>query len=162
MVATKERGAVERNLRGPQGAHCIRRYSEVNVHIPPNAKHDMPAPASAHSIIDQEALARLRRFGGDKLLGDMIELFAQHGPERVVAARAGFETADSVVVKAALHALKSSAGQLGALAVQELCAAGEMRAAKGDLSEMSLILVRLEEEVQRALAALASDRKPAP
>lgn len=122
----------------------------------------MPAQASAHSTIDQEALARLRRFGGDKLLGDMIDLFAQHGPERVVAARAGFETADSAVVKAALHALKSSAGQLGALAVQEICATGEMRAAKGDLSEMSAILVRLDEELQRALGALATHRKTTP
>jgi HPt (histidine-containing phosphotransfer) domain-containing protein len=121
----------------------------------------MPAQASTHSTIDQEALARLRRFGGDKLLRDMIDLFAQHGPERVVAARAGFETADSVVVKAALHALKSSAGQLGALAVQELCATGEMRAAKGDLSDMSSILVRLEDELRRALTVLAAHRKPA-
>jgi len=121
----------------------------------------MPAQASAQSIIDQQALARLRRFGGDKLLGDMIELFAQHGPERVSAARAGFETADSAVVKAALHALKSSAGQLGALTVQELCAAGEMRATNGDLSDMSAILVRLDEELRRALTALASHRKTA-
>jgi HPt (histidine-containing phosphotransfer) domain-containing protein len=111
--------------------------------------------------IDQQAVARLRRFGGDKLLGDMIDLFAQHGPERLAAAQAAFSIRDAAVVKAALHALKSSAAQLGASVVYQLCSDGEGQAASGDLSRIEPVLVRLDEELPRALAALDDDwRQP--
>src|SRR2546422_10344193 len=72
------------------------------------------------TCIDGEALARLRRIGKEKLLHDMIDLFLQHAPNWISTAPAGQQTGDFESLERAAHSLKSSAGNMGARAVQEL------------------------------------------
>ena len=100
--------------------------------------------------IDPEAIARLRRFGGDKLLFEMIELFMVGGAERLTAAIDGIAAGDTNAAERALHSLTSSAGQLGALALQKLCARGEQLAAKGNGSALMSLAPELEAAYETA------------
>lgn len=93
--------------------------------------------------VDHEALERLRRVGGSRLIRGMIRTFLETAPERIVAARRALAAADAVGVGQAAHALRSSAGQLGAIGLQELCADVERRAAAGEISAALVDALRL-------------------
>ena len=111
--------------------------------------------------LDPSALRRLRRFGGEKLLAEMIALFAEHAPARLVAARNAFARGDSIGIKSALHALKSSAGQLGAARMHALCSTGERLARDGDLPSLEVVLNDLTNELPRVRQWLASELREA-
>jgi len=117
--------------------------------------------SSAHADFpetDPEALERLRRFGGNKLLGDMITLFLEAMPQRLSAARRGITSGDAHVVEHELHALKSSAAQLGALRMHRLSQEGEQLAKAGTLGPASDVLDQLDAEMPRVQEWLASAR----
>jgi HPt (histidine-containing phosphotransfer) domain-containing protein len=97
--------------------------------------------------LDQSALDRLQRFGGGKLLREMIALFLAAAPERIAAARAGVETGDAPAAEMALHSLKSSSAQLGAMRMQRLCEQGEALARTGTLDIVGFLVHDLEEEL---------------
>jgi two-component system sensor histidine kinase/response regulator len=99
---------------------------------------------------DDAALARLRRFGGEKLLGEMVLLFFEHAPTRADAARAGVANGDANAVRMALHALKSSAAQLGAMRLHDICAEGEARAGRGMTDGLQQVVADLDAELPRA------------
>jgi two-component system sensor histidine kinase RpfC len=105
---------------------------------------------------DPEALERLRRFGGAKLLRDMISLFLEAMPQRLAAARRGLSRGDAHAVEHELHALKSSAAQLGALRMSRLSQDGEHLAKAGTLDAAPEILDQLDAEVPRVHAWLES------
>lgn len=107
---------------------------------------DAGAPAEA---LDIAALQRLKRFGGDKLLTEMIGLFLTAAPERIAAARAATDAADAPAAELALHSLKSSSAQLGAMRMQRLSAEGERLAHTGDLAGVAPLVQGLEEEFTR-------------
>jgi HPt (histidine-containing phosphotransfer) domain-containing protein len=95
------------------------------------------------------ALDRLRRFGGGSLLRKMIQLYLVAAPERIEAAsRAGAE-GDIEGVERALHSLKSSSAQLGAMRMQRLSEQGEQRARTGSLDGVRELTSALEEELAR-------------
>jgi len=81
--------------------------------------------------IDRPHLDRLAaRFGADFLV-QLIDLFVAQGRERMAAAEEAIVTGDTTAIVAAAHALKSSAGNLGAAALGQC--AGEIER-KGDTS----------------------------
>ena len=98
---------------------------------------------------DPEALERLRRFGGDKLLCDMVVLFLEALPRRLASARAGLGRGECHAVEHELHALKSSAAQLGALRMHRLSQEGELLAKAGTLDGLARILNDLDAEEPR-------------
>jgi HPt (histidine-containing phosphotransfer) domain-containing protein len=98
---------------------------------------------------DPTALDRLKRFGGGKLLGEMISLFLSTAPERIGAARAGLEARDASATEMAMHSLKSSSAQLGALRMQRLCERGEKLAHEGALDSVAEVMQGLETEYPR-------------
>jgi HPt (histidine-containing phosphotransfer) domain-containing protein len=107
--------------------------------------------------LDPAALERLQRFGGGKLLREMIALFLVAAPERLAAARRGVAAGDASEMEMALHSLKSSAAQLGALRMQRLSEQGELLARSGSAGVADAIapLVKdLEEEFVRVHAWL--------
>ena len=99
--------------------------------------------------MDQASLDRLRRFGGGKLLREMVSIFLETTPQRLDAARAGIGAGDAKSVEMALHSLKSSSGQLGALRMQRLCSAGEGRARQGSAEGAPEIMRALDDEYSR-------------
>lgn len=114
------------------------------------------------SSTDDAALDRLRRFGGGKLLNEMIGLFVSTTPERILAARSGVDTGNMHAVEMALHSLKSSSAQLGAMEMQRLCERGEQLARAGTLDGLDRIVADLEEEFARVQTWLARSRTVEP
>ena len=117
--------------------------------------HALPAGMPA---LDPDALSRLERFGGKKLLFEMIALFQVAAPERVAAASAGLACGDIEAVELALHSLKSSSGQLGAVRLGLLSERGEALTRAGDLDGMTAIVGELNHELVRVQAWLSSAR----
>lgn len=99
--------------------------------------------------LDPEALARLQRFGGVKLLDEMIALYVQTAPRRLAEAEAALSAGDASATANALHSLKSSSAQLGAARLSELCEEGEAIAVTGALSGVAIILTASREELGR-------------
>jgi len=89
---------------------------------------------------DPDALARLERFGGRKLLHEMIALYLENAPGRLAAAADGVAAGDPVAAENALHSLKSSSAQLGALRLSRLCEEGEAIARGGRLEGIAEVL----------------------
>ena len=108
-----------------------------------------PTPGAEPPPTDAGALDRLRRFGGDKLLREMIALFLTAAPERIAAARTAVERNDVAGVELALHSLKSSSAQLGAVRMQRLSEQGEHRARAGSLDGLPNLTEELEQELTR-------------
>lgn len=109
--------------------------------------------------LDAEALGRLRRLGGDKLVGEMIVLFFEHAPGRVEAAVAAEKAGDLEQVSAAVHSLKSSAGNLGMTVVTHLAEAIERRATDGDAAAVAALLRDLKECFPRWTALLDEEKR---
>jgi HPt (histidine-containing phosphotransfer) domain-containing protein len=109
-------------------------------------------------LVDDAALERLRSFGGHKLLNGMIELFVRNAPTRAADAREALDCGDAGALRSALHALKSSAGQLGAATVYQACIAGEELASRGDLSDCVPHVQRIETDLPRACRELEEIR----
>jgi HPt (histidine-containing phosphotransfer) domain-containing protein len=112
-----------------------------------------PLPA-----VDPAALDRLRRFGGRTLLARMIDLFLIAVPERLDAAARAGATGDAEGVERALHSLKSSSAQLGAMRMQRLSEQGEHRARTGSLDGVAQLTSALDDEFARVREWLTSAR----
>ena len=107
-----------------------------------NAEEGRRVPPS----FDSASLDRLKRFGGVKLLREMIDLFLVGATERLAAARAGLDAHDAAAVELALHSLKSSSAQLGAPRMQQLSEEGEALASQGTLDNVHTLVRELEAE----------------
>lgn len=111
---------------------------------------------NAVALLDETALDRLRGFGGEKLLRGMIELFVKNAPTKIADAREALDCGDAAALRAALHALKSSAGQLGATSVHQACVAGEELASRGELNGCVPHVQRIESDLPLACRQLES------
>ena len=100
-------------------------------------------------MLDQAAIDRLKGFGGAKLVRGMIELFLSNAPLKAADAREALECGDTAALRAALHGLKSSAGQLGAQSVYQACIAGEELASRGELLPCAPHVERIEADLPR-------------
>ena len=107
--------------------------------------------------LEPKALALLRRVGGDALLAQLAAAFLGQAGTRLEAARAGVGAGDPAPVERAMHTLKSSSRQLGAMALGDLCAETEALAARGELAPLSGILDRVGEELERVRSALGRE-----
>ena len=106
------------------------------------------------SVIDAEALDRLKEWGGDKLLTQMVRLFLDNSAKRMDQIRTGVETSDGAESEKGSHSLKSSAANVGALEVRRIAAEIEAAAVKGDSDSVRDMLPGLEEAYAEARAAL--------
>jgi HPt (histidine-containing phosphotransfer) domain-containing protein len=109
--------------------------------------------------VDPEALTRLERFGGSKLLREMIALYVDSASGRLAAAEAATAAGDIVAAENALHSLKSSSAQLGAIRLSQLCEQGEALARAGTFAGIAEVLRSSREELSRAEAWLARERE---
>ena len=98
---------------------------------------------------DARALDRLERFGGGKLLAEMIALFLSVAPERMATARQAHEARDLPTLERAMHSLKGSAAQLGAVRLQRLSGEGERLARSGSVGGVPILMQTLDEELAR-------------
>jgi HPt (histidine-containing phosphotransfer) domain-containing protein len=110
----------------------------------------------ATPVCNLEALDRLGKWGGEKLVHEMVALFRTQAAERLSALRAGLRNGTAANVERAAHALRSSSGQVGAARMQALCVQLESRAAGGDLTGVPELLASLEGELVRYEAAVGT------
>ena len=82
-------------------------------------------------------------------MNDMIRLYVETAPSRIAAADEGLASGDAAAIGNALHSLKSSSAQLGALRLSELCEEGEALARTGALDRLGPLLRAGREELER-------------
>lgn len=107
-------------------------------------------------IIDAEAQARLREWGGVKLLAQMIRLFLENAPNRLEQVRRGVADGNVREAERGVHSLKSSAANVGAMKVSRLAGRMEDLASGGDLGAVSGLIGDLEAEFASASERLAA------
>jgi HPt (histidine-containing phosphotransfer) domain-containing protein len=104
------------------------------------------------AVLDAEVLDMLVEAIGDEAVRGVIELFL--GESRDLAAAMAAPGARRAAIGRAAHSLKSSAGQLGALALSEAALAVENAAGAGspDLPQLIATLGARAAETRQALA----------
>ena len=103
-------------------------------------------------FIDPAAVARLQRIGGVKLARDLITMYLDLGPERIAAMRAAVSAGDAAGVERSAHTMKSTAGNLGAVQLQQTAQQMETMAAEGEIDVA--IAQKLEAQYDQTMAAL--------
>jgi HPt (histidine-containing phosphotransfer) domain-containing protein len=128
---------------------------------PPSGAEPLPEAEVGERRARREALARLRRFGGDRLVRDMAVIFVTDMPERIALARAGVSAGDAGRVAYAAHTMKSSSAQFGALALARACEQAEHAARGAHLGALAARVEAIEREFAAFRAWLESDLTPA-
>jgi HPt (histidine-containing phosphotransfer) domain-containing protein len=108
-----------------------------------------PAGPIEHRPMDSSALERLERFGGARLLREMIALYVESAPGRLAAAVEALAAGDVIATENAFHSLKSSSAQLGAVRLARLCEEAETIARDGSLSGVAALIVASRDELGR-------------
>lgn len=109
---------------------------------------------AAPGVIDDAAIAFLRKCGGEVLVRRVVESFLDDAPGRISKAYDGLAAGDAATVGAAMHSLRSSAGQLGARRLMDVCAYGESIAGSAKESALAQVVREAEQELISAAAAL--------
>lgn len=105
-----------------------------------------PSPSADLAGVEiARALERLRRFGGDSLLRDMIDLFLEHAPKRIAGSRQALAVNDLAPIRLSVHSLVASCAQLGAERMRRLSAEAE-QAVADDPGALAGLLEALERE----------------
>jgi HPt (histidine-containing phosphotransfer) domain-containing protein len=109
--------------------------------------------------VDRAHLERLAtRFGAHFVL-QIIDVFIVQGRDRIAAAEQGLSRGDASAIVAAAHALKSSAGNLGAGPLGTCAAEIERRGAAGaSIETLAPMLPALANAFAAACAALEATR----
>jgi HPt (histidine-containing phosphotransfer) domain-containing protein len=106
-------------------------------------------PIGAEPAGDPAALERLTRWGGDALRTQIVEMFLARAPDQIAAALDAARRGDAEGVRKVAHTLKSSAGQLGAVSLQQLCIEAEHLAASGDAPSLPPLVSAMDTELER-------------
>jgi CheY-like chemotaxis protein/HPt (histidine-containing phosphotransfer) domain-containing protein len=118
-----------------------------------------PLPAQDDSTpLSRPAIENLCRLGGDKFAVQMFDLFLSYGGTKMAEAREAFRTSNLAALANATHALKSSAGNIGAVHVQKWAAQTEQRARANDTEQARAGLEELERAFAAATVALEQER----
>ncbi len=113
------------------------------------------ATAEALPVLDRAAV--LGRVSHDReLLGQVTEMFLRECPRQLAALRQSLAQGDAAALVRGAHALKGTAGSLGATAAAWAALALETAGRRGDLDEGAATLAGLEAEVSRFREALTA------
>jgi CheY-like chemotaxis protein len=105
----------------------------------------MTTPTSGPHL-DDEAIQRIRKLGGEKLLSKLAGMFVAGAPRRVDAIRAGLASADPAAVAHGAHDLRSSCGLIGAVVMESLCREIESLGDEGKLDRVPDLIAHLDAE----------------
>jgi two-component system, sensor histidine kinase and response regulator len=112
--------------------------------------------------LDPAAVNNLRDMGGDEsvhLVGDVIDRFLMDTPERLGAIRKAMAEGNANDMEHAAHSLKGSSAHMGAKAMMILCEDLEAKGKRGELSDLGDLVAELEQEFERAKAALLAEKE---
>jgi HPt (histidine-containing phosphotransfer) domain-containing protein len=94
--------------------------------------------------LDPAAIERLTRLGGEKFTAEMVRLFLSYVSEKLEEARRAQQAGDMAGVARAVHPIKSSAGNVGAMRVQHLATDAEARAKAGERQAVDQLVQALD------------------
>jgi HPt (histidine-containing phosphotransfer) domain-containing protein len=118
-------------------------------------------PEALAASLDQEVLANLRGLPGDAdedLLVELIDLFLQDVPARLVQLHGALVDGQAKLVMQIAHSLKGSSANLGARGMACICGKLEERGRAGSLDGGPGLYGELEHEFARVLRALELER----
>jgi two-component system, sensor histidine kinase and response regulator len=104
------------------------------------------------SVVDE--LLALSDDGDPELLLDLIQLFLADGPAKVKSVVDGLAKQDFEQMERAAHALKGSAGNLGARLLQQVCENMQLATRRHELAEAKQLTPQLETQFAAARTAL--------
>lgn len=96
-------------------------------------------------LIDPTCLEKLSKYGPPGFLAKLVTMFEQNAQKQVDLLRQALEQGDGAQVAFAAHALKSSAGQVGATEVHRLLSLMETLGKDGRLDEVKAELAQLDD-----------------
>jgi HPt (histidine-containing phosphotransfer) domain-containing protein len=113
--------------------------------------------------LNPAAIERLCRLGGEKFASEMIGLFLSYGATKIAEARQAQQAGNLGALADAAHPIKSSAGNVGAIRVQELASLVEQTArqqqgdlANAQLGELERAFVEAKSQLEKEKAKLAT------
>lgn len=101
-----------------------------------------------------EELLSLTGEGDPELLVDLIQMYLEDAPHKLSEINAGLADRDWDRVERAAHSLKGSAGNLGAIFVQEDCEILQVASRKHELASMTQGVQQLQDHFKAAQTAL--------
>jgi HPt (histidine-containing phosphotransfer) domain-containing protein len=110
-------------------------------------------------LLDSAALERLRRLGGDEFVLKMIDLFLSYSAQKIIEMRQAFEAANLPAVANSAHPIKSSAGNVGALEVQDLATQIESQALQSQGDSLGVLIAELEQAFARVKLELERNKQ---
>lgn len=111
--------------------------------------------------IDNEAIERLRKLGGNKFVIELIDTFLQHVSQKMEEALTGEREGNPETIERAVHSIKSSAGNLGAQRLQDLAAQIEELAEDRQSKPIHPLMRELEKAFGRVKPLLEEIKKGA-
>jgi PAS domain S-box-containing protein len=124
-----------------------------------------PAVHARRVSLDADRLAILRGLGPDDgygLLPALSDAFRRELPARLTALRQALDDGGGLALKAAAHALKGAAANIGAVSAAALCTELELLESGRDLRRGPELLMRLEAELTLVEEALDRSLEAAP
>jgi HPt (histidine-containing phosphotransfer) domain-containing protein len=112
----------------------------------------MPSP-----VLDQEAIDNLRMLdpdGGDTFLREIIGIFLEDAPLRIVEIDQSLAAGDAATFVRAAHTIKGSSANVGAAALRAAAEKLEHHAKKDGLVDVAALIAELKTEFANAKTAL--------
>ncbi len=119
--------------------------------------------AAGEEPINPRALDTIRQLpgpNGELLVQKVIAAYLGDAPARLAQLQAAAAAGDAEALRRTAHALKSSSANVGAEQLSVLCCDIESLGRGGDMAAARALLAKVESQVPRVLAALASLQNP--
>jgi HPt (histidine-containing phosphotransfer) domain-containing protein len=103
-------------------------------------------------VLDPDVVKSLRQLtpaGEPDVLVEILTVFLDDVPKRIVALRAAAAAGDAFAMQHAAHSLKGSSGNIGARALHDVCRQLDDRARSGDLTRVTPLLESLATEYDK-------------
>ena len=106
-----------------------------------------------------KALEKVKTDDGSDLLVELIDLYLQDTPQRIMAIRSAAAEKNWVLLKRAAHTVKGSSGTLGLRQVAKVCQELEEASSPGSTEGVEVLVQLLEYKFLKARQALAAERQ---
>jgi HPt (histidine-containing phosphotransfer) domain-containing protein len=113
---------------------------------PPSAGGTTDGSSSRHMVFDWDGLL-YRLMGDEELSKEIIEDFLHHFPVNLEALKQSLDKNDGLQVKREAHVIKGSAGNVGAVVLQEIAEKIETAGRSGDMVEAQLLFTELNTQL---------------
>jgi two-component system sensor histidine kinase RpfC len=142
LIATIDALATADGAAAPSAVDREERIADITKH--PRFQAD------TQPVVDVKALEDLERLSAEgDFLGEVVAEFISDSEQVLAEIRAAQATGDAKALRAGVHALRSSAANVGAVRLHRMCSAIDHRGGAGAAQDGPFMLSRLDEEFAR-------------